>query len=75
MDLHRIVAGHGIPADVHTASCMFMPPESSHECFKLMYQNPFLLRALQASLTVVFMTLALFFASGMYEEKIRYAHR
>jgi hypothetical protein len=61
---------------------MFIPPRVSY----LRYledrrtvgadkQNPLLLRALQASLTVVFMTLALFFASGMYEEKIRYAHR
>ncbi|ORX41234.1 Spo7-like protein-domain-containing protein [Kockovaella imperatae] len=32
------------------------------------------LRALQATVAVVFITLALFFASGMYEEKIRYAH-
>lgn len=32
------------------------------------------MRALQATLAVVFITLALFFASGMYEEKIRYAH-
>ena len=33
------------------------------------------MRALQATMAVVFITLALFFASGMYEEKIRYAHR
>ncbi|WWD20504.1 hypothetical protein CI109_104980 [Kwoniella shandongensis] len=36
-------------------------------------QNLFKMRALQASVAVVFITLALFFASGMYEEKIRYA--
>jgi hypothetical protein len=33
-----------------------------------------LLRGLQAVTVVVFITLALFFASGMYDEKIRYAH-
>lgn len=33
------------------------------------------LRLLQATLAVVLITLVLFFASGMYEEKIRYAHR
>jgi len=33
------------------------------------------MRALQATLVVVFITLTLFFASGMYDEKIRYAHR
>ena len=32
-------------------------------------------RITEASLAVVLITLALFFASGMYEEKIRYAHR
>lgn len=37
-------------------------------------QNIYLLRGLQAVTVVVFITLALFFASGMYEEKIRYAH-
>jgi len=58
---------------------MFIPPSVC--CLHLSkgsaanYQNLLLFRALQASLTVVFMTLALFFASGMYEEKIRYAHR
>ncbi|ODN78280.1 hypothetical protein L202_03927 [Cryptococcus amylolentus CBS 6039] len=36
--------------------------------------NTLLLRALQASVAVVSITLVLFFASGMYEEKIRYAH-
>ncbi|KAK8850321.1 hypothetical protein IAR55_004238 [Kwoniella newhampshirensis] len=41
---------------------VFLPP-----------QNLFKMRALQASAAVVFITLALFFASGMYEEKIRYA--
>ncbi|RSH78351.1 uncharacterized protein EHS24_002074 [Apiotrichum porosum] len=40
-----------------------MPPE-----------NLVLLRGLQAAVAVVFITLALFFASGMHEEKIRYAH-
>lgn len=38
-------------------------------------ENWVLLRGLQASVMVVFITLALFFASGMYDEKIRYAHR
>lgn len=38
-------------------------------------ENIVLLRGLQASVAVVFITLALFFASGMYDEKIRYAHR
>jgi hypothetical protein len=33
------------------------------------------MRAVQASIAVVVITLVLFFASGMYEEKIRYAHR
>lgn len=37
-------------------------------------QNIVLLRGLQAAVAVVFITLALFFASGMHEEKIRYAH-
>ncbi|WWC72422.1 uncharacterized protein I206_106384 [Kwoniella pini CBS 10737] len=32
------------------------------------------IRALQASMAVVSVTLVLFFASGMYEEKIKYAH-
>ncbi|WWC65387.1 uncharacterized protein I303_108005 [Kwoniella dejecticola CBS 10117] len=32
------------------------------------------MRALQASMAVVSVTLVLFFASGMYEEKIKYAH-
>ena len=32
------------------------------------------MRAVQASIAVVVITLVLFFASGMYEEKIRYAH-
>ncbi|WVQ95760.1 hypothetical protein IAU59_002859 [Kwoniella sp. CBS 9459] len=36
--------------------------------------SPLKLRALQASVAVLFITLALFFASGMYQEKIRYAH-
>ncbi|RSH82195.1 hypothetical protein EHS25_006128 [Saitozyma podzolica] len=36
-------------------------------------QTLLLLRALQGSLAVVLITLALFFASGMYEEKVRYA--
>lgn len=34
-----------------------------------------MLRALEASVAVVSITLVLFFASGMYEEKIRYATR
>ncbi|WVR08398.1 hypothetical protein IAU60_005453 [Kwoniella sp. DSM 27419] len=36
--------------------------------------NMIKLRALQAGVAVTLITLALFFASGMYEEKIRYAH-
>ncbi|WVQ79474.1 hypothetical protein IAT38_001573 [Cryptococcus sp. DSM 104549] len=42
---------------------LFQPPE-----------NLLRMRALQASVAVVLITLVLFFASGMYEEKIRYAH-
>lgn len=38
-------------------------------------QNLLTMRAVQASIAVVVITLVLFFASGMYEEKIRYAHR
>ncbi|OCF34473.1 hypothetical protein I316_03988 [Kwoniella heveanensis BCC8398] len=45
--------------------------------YRLLVQPPtslLKLRALQASVAVLFITLALFFASGMYQEKIRYAH-
>jgi hypothetical protein len=38
-------------------------------------QSLLTMRAVQASIAVVVITLVLFFASGMYEEKIRYAHR
>jgi hypothetical protein len=38
------------------------------------HQSAMAMRAVQASIAVVVITLFLFFASGMYEEKIRYAH-
>lgn len=38
-------------------------------------QRRFSYRVLQATSAFVLITLFLFFASGMYEEKIRYAHR
>ncbi|KAL7424016.1 hypothetical protein Q5752_001601 [Cryptotrichosporon argae] len=46
----------------------------TYRLFVLPPSNIVLLRGLQAAIAVVSITLALFFASGMYEEKIRYAH-
>ncbi|GFZ48356.1 hypothetical protein JCM24511_06104 [Saitozyma sp. JCM 24511] len=45
----------------------------AHRLVLMPPQTLLLLRALQGSLAVVLITLALFFASGMYEEKVRYA--
>jgi hypothetical protein len=60
---------------------MRLPPTVSQSLYhvqdeSLMPEKVLLvLRALQATFAVVLITLVLFFASGMYDEKIRYAHR
>ncbi|ORY35912.1 hypothetical protein BCR39DRAFT_556037 [Naematelia encephala] len=55
-------------------SCLAMLVFTAHRLVLHPPQDLLTVRALQVMLAVVIITLVLFFASGMYEEKIRYAH-